>query len=132
MKKLIYRGVTYEIDPAHRPTDDRFEHLRQPVTLKYRGNTYQLTPDQLGTELYQPRGSYQLQYRGVKYSVHPNGQSAPVSERQSAKKQAQPTVQTAHQIAMERSLKHRIAIAREKGDSCLMAMLELEWRQLTA
>jgi Domain of unknown function (DUF4278) len=132
MKKLIYRGVTYEIDPTHQPIDDRFDYLRQPMTLKYRGNTYQLTPDRLGTELYQPRGSYELQYRGVKYSVHPNGQPAPVSERPRAKKQTQPSAQTAHQVAIERSLKHRIAIAREKGDLCLMAMLELERRQLMA
>lgn len=135
MKKLIYRGVTYDYDPTHPPVDDRFDRIRQPITLQYRGNRYQLAPNRLTTEVYQPR-SYQLQYRGVKYWVHPTNEqpSAPVAgvEHPKATNRIKPAtgLQAVHQANLQHNLEHRIEVARQKGDLGLMAMLELERRQI--
>ncbi len=124
--KLIYRGTTYDYDPTQpKRRDTRFDHLREPLTLRYRGNVYRFTPGQ-EAETYQPRSSYELIYRGSRYWVHPEGEVAPV---------VKPTrsiadLASVHRTNLQNNLQRRIAIAREKGDQTLLALLEAEQKQL--
>jgi hypothetical protein len=129
MKKLIYRGVTYDYDPTRPAVDDRFDHLGQPISLQYRGNRYLLTP---GVAVETPRALYQLQYRGVMYRVHPTGERETLAQPRAKTRAAVLNLTKAvHLTNLRRNLERRIDIAREKGDLNLMAMLEMERRQLS-
>lgn len=125
--RLIYRGVEYDYDPTQGTRDDRFSRFREPITLTYRGNRYQLDPNRpaRSTVALQPR---ELIYRGNRYWVgYPDGK--PTHTPVSKPKQ---TVNLAalHRENLQRNLQRRIEIARQKGDSALLAMLDAESRQI--
>lgn len=124
--KLIYRGAEYEYDPTQPKRDDRFSQFREPITLTYRGNRYQLDPNRpaRSTEL-QPR---ELIYRGNRYWVgYPDGK--PVLSNVSQSKPAENLALT-HRANLQRNLQRRIERARQNGDSALLALLEVESRQI--
>lgn len=124
--KLIYRGTTYDYDPTlPKPRNTRFDHLREPLTLRYRGNVYRFDPRQ-EVETYQPRASYELIYRGSRYWVHPEGEAAPVVKPA----RSISDLASVHRTHIQENLQRRIAIAREKGDQSLLALLEAEQKQL--
>lgn len=70
--KLIYRGLTYDYNPAKRATRRSFgrTHVSQtPYELIYRGNRYRVDPKAIAKPCIQPV-TYQLIYRGINYWVH--------------------------------------------------------------
>lgn len=123
--KLIYRGVTYDYDPTQpriSDIDERARHFYERKPLTYRGNEYWLEPG--AQELYQPRGSYELIYRGSRYAVHPTGEQPVKAKRTIA------DLASTHRVNLQRNLQHRIEVARQNGDQALLALLEAEQRQL--
>jgi hypothetical protein len=65
--KLIYRGTTYDYDPAQAKID----HLPQrttPYELIYRGSRYRVDPGNVSVAPIEPR-SYELMYRGNTYQM---------------------------------------------------------------
>jgi hypothetical protein len=68
--KLIYRGSTYNYDPARVKTRRPFPHPEQSAyELIYRGNTYWFDPAIAELASVKP-DSYQLIYRGNTYQVN--------------------------------------------------------------
>jgi hypothetical protein len=79
--KLIYRGSTYNYDPAQVKPRRPFPHPEQSAyELIYRGNTYRFDPAIAELASVKP-DSYQLIYRGSTYQVHRNkvGGVVPIS-----------------------------------------------------
>jgi Domain of unknown function (DUF4278) len=72
--ELIYRGTTFNYDPAERearrPVQPTFE---SPYELIYRGNTYQIDPTVIPETSVEPV-VYELNYRGTTYQMHRNEQ----------------------------------------------------------
>jgi hypothetical protein len=74
--KLIYRGLSFDYDPARSAVSRSFErtHVSQtPYELIYRGNTYWVDPNALVKAFVQPI-TYELLYRGITYQVNRNEQ----------------------------------------------------------
>jgi Domain of unknown function (DUF4278) len=70
--KLIYRGSTYNYDPARVQPRRPFPHPEQSAyKLIYRGNTYRFDPAIAKLASVKP-DSYQLIYRGSTYQVNRN------------------------------------------------------------
>jgi Domain of unknown function (DUF4278) len=68
--KLIYRGSTYNYDPAQVKPRRLFPHPEQSAyELIYRGNTYRFNPAIAELASVKP-DSYQLIYRGSIYQVN--------------------------------------------------------------
>ncbi|GAP97925.1 arginine synthesis PII-interacting regulator PirA [Leptolyngbya sp. NIES-2104] len=125
--RLIYRGVEYEYDPTQGTRDDRFSQFREPITLTYRGNRYQLDPNRpaRSTVELQPR---ELIYRGNRYWVgYPDGKPMLTNATRS---QPVATLNSTHRENLQRNLQRRIEIARQKGDNALLTLLEAERRQI--
>ncbi|MEG4115083.1 MULTISPECIES: DUF4278 domain-containing protein [unclassified Microcoleus] len=75
--KLIYRGTTYDYNPANVAA----RHPSQPTPTRdsayeliYRGNTYRVDPNAITKTPVKPT-SYELIYRGITYWVNRNEQS---------------------------------------------------------
>jgi|ERR671933_1724074 hypothetical protein len=74
--KLIYRGNTYNYNPANVTARRPFQHTRtsdSAYELIYRGNTYQVEPTAIAKAPVKPE-AYELIYRGVTYWVNRNEQ----------------------------------------------------------
>ncbi|HEY9667479.1 MAG TPA: DUF4278 domain-containing protein [Coleofasciculaceae cyanobacterium] len=70
--KLIYRGLTYDYDPAKGATRYPFQRTRTSQStyeLIYRGNRYRVEPNAITKTSVQPV-TYELIYRGVTYWLH--------------------------------------------------------------
>jgi Domain of unknown function (DUF4278) len=65
--KLIYRGTTYDYDPAQAKNDHQPQRTT-PYELIYRGNRYCVDPSKVSVATVAPR-SYELMYRGNTYQV---------------------------------------------------------------
>lgn len=74
--KLIYRGLSFDYDPAKsaacRPCDHP-QTSQTPYELIYRGNKYRIDPNAIVKAHVQPM-SYKLIYRAITYSVNRNEQ----------------------------------------------------------
>jgi hypothetical protein len=68
--KLIYRGTTYDYDPAQAQADHRTQRTA-PYDLIYRGSTYRFDLSNASIAMIEPR-SYELMYRGNTYQVTRN------------------------------------------------------------
>jgi Domain of unknown function (DUF4278) len=68
--QLIYRGTTYDYDPAQAKVDHRPQRTA-PYELSYRGNRYRIDPMIAESAATTPR-SYELMYRGNTYQVTRN------------------------------------------------------------
>ncbi|BAU13167.1 hypothetical protein LEP3755_37040 [Leptolyngbya sp. NIES-3755] len=126
--RLIYRGVEYDYDPTQGTRDDRFSRFREPITLTYRGNHYQLDPNRpvRSTVQQQPR---ELIYRGNRYWVgYPDGK--PTLTPTTSKPRQAANLTATHRENLQRNLQRRIESARQKGDNALLALLEAERRQI--
>jgi hypothetical protein len=75
--KLIYRGLSFDYDPAKsaacRPCDHP-QTSQTPYELIYRGNKYRLDPNAIKKVPVQPV-TYKLIYRAITYWVNRNEQS---------------------------------------------------------
>ncbi len=142
--KLTYRGVSYEPAPSTLPV------VEEPVGGIYRGAVWRRHRPQQEPALQSP---VQLTYRGAQYSAHlfhapeavaataaqpelPQGvlaQSAAVAAfhfpRKSKRELLSETWQR-HRQNVRLSTEHRLEVARQKGDTRLVQMLEQELDQL--
>lgn len=74
--KLIYRGLTYDYNPAKGAVHYPFRRTRTPQStyeLIYRGNTYRVEPNTI-TKAFAKPVAYELIYRGITYWVDRNEQ----------------------------------------------------------
>jgi hypothetical protein len=142
MMKLIYRGVTYDYNPAPsrahnagRPS--RSTPAQVPYTLIYRGQTYSIDPNARSTEAPMP-AEYDLLYRGTAYQVRRDAEGTTMTARPAglASGESVPAtmprryVAKVHQANLLKNLQHRIQVAQARGDEQLMRLLESELRQI--
>jgi YD repeat-containing protein len=72
--KLIYRGTTFNYDPAEREASRLVQPtFESPYELIYRGNTYRIDPTVIPETSVEPV-VYELNYRGTTYQMHRNEQ----------------------------------------------------------
>ncbi|PSN11682.1 hypothetical protein C7271_24330 [filamentous cyanobacterium CCP5] len=136
--KLCYRGVEYDYNPPSlevRESELTGQYRGRPVTFSYVRHL----------PVTQPIGNYT--YRGVDYSTNCYGQVQPPA----AATQRQPVFQAgrpvagrgrqarrhllreaadAHRVNIQRSIQHRIEVARAQGNDQLLRQLEDELHQL--
>jgi len=139
--KLCYRGVEYE---RNLPSLDMKD---SEITGCYRGRTLTFSyPSHVPVP--QPMARYT--YRGVGYETTAQGHVQPVSASPAAEVR-QPVFQginsadspmmqarrhllmeasTAHRTNMQRSLNHRLSVAKAQGNDILVQQLEAELHQL--
>jgi hypothetical protein len=147
--KLIYRGASYEYNPAslevrevdalrHRQNaHQRCQTLAESsYPLIYRGAAY--TTAQVAQALASDTVSHApqlLTYRGVQYTRNSNGivefaTSAKASLAPKTITSAFLEATTVHHENLRRNLQHRLAVAQGRGDQNLVNQLEAESRQL--
>jgi hypothetical protein len=147
--KLIYRGASYEYNPAslevrevdvlrhHQNAHQRCHTLAESShPLMYRGATY--TTDQVAHALACATVSgtpQQLTYRGVQYTRNANGIvefARPVKASLASKAITPALVEatTVHHENLRRNLQRRLEAAQVRGDQNLVSQLEAEFRQL--
>ncbi len=101
--ELIYRGTTFNYDPAERavphPAQRTFE---SPYELIYRGTTYRIDPTVIPETDVEPV-VYELNYRGTTYQMNRNEQGKITAITSSAHSSQHGTLQDANQ-AKNRSL----------------------------
>lgn len=136
--KLSYRGAHYDYEPIaanmaeseltghYRGRHFQFNYPRhipvpQPIlTLNYRGSTYRTTATG-GTEALVP-------VEGLREVASTSTQSIKTSLR--ARQALLSEVARVHRQNIQRSLEHRIEVARAKGDQQLINLLEREMQQI--
>jgi hypothetical protein len=102
--KLIYRGNTYDYNPANVASRRPFQDTRTrdlAYELIYRGNTYRVEPNVI-TEAPVKPVAYELIYRGITYWVNRNEQgevSAIASSANPSKKASMTARPSIQQIA---------------------------------
>jgi len=148
--KLTYRGISYEPAPSTLPV------VEEPVGGIYRGAVWRRHRPQQQPALQPP---VQLTYRGAKYSAHlfhaPAAVTATVADAATAVSAEMPQDILAQQASvaafhfprkskrellsetwqrhrqnMRLSTEHRLEVARQKGDTRLVQLLEQELEQL--
>lgn len=139
--KLCYRGVEYE------STFPSLEVKESEVTGRYRGRTLHFS---YVSHVSVPQPVANLTYRGVHYATTAQGSiqsNAPVATEelrqpvfQGVKTTDNPVMKArrhllmeaaeAHRTNIERSLNHRMAIAKAQGNDSLVQQLEEELHQL--
>jgi Domain of unknown function (DUF4278) len=123
--KLTYRGVSYEYNPNPQ------EMTESPILGKYRGQAWNIRyPRHMNI----PQPITELQYRGVPYRTTATGGIQAVKpQTPEIEKFARPRlsdVAKIHQSYLLKSLQHRLAVAKAKGDANLVYLLEEESRHL--
>ncbi len=143
--KLIYRGVSYDYDPAQARSGNtgrpaRSTHQATPYTLRYRGVTLQVDPQAPAQQPTLP-SEYDLIYRGVNYRVHRDHEGQAIALTQTPVKLRAPNIPSTlprqyvdkvHQDNLLNNLQRRLQAAQAKGDQQLVALLEAERKQLVA
>jgi Domain of unknown function (DUF4278) len=72
--ELIYRGTTFNYDPAEREASRLAQKtFESPYELNYRGTTYRIEPTVIPEADVEPV-VYELNYRGTTYQMHRNEQ----------------------------------------------------------
>lgn len=140
--KLAYRGVSYESNLPN------LEVTEGEIGGKYRGTTWR---EKYPRHIPVPYPRVDLKYRGVAYSVgdpvdieaielpkdYANAETSttipattPASSNQSGRQQVLAELHNTHLQNLRCNLEHRLQVARAKGDSDLIRILEAEARQL--
>jgi hypothetical protein len=133
--KLTYRGIDYE------HTSPSLEVKESEITGCYRGRPVHFT---YTTHVAVPQPVADLTYRGVRYSTTVDGavQSATPSPTSRstmqtfdhsphrARRQALREAAETHRHSIQRSLEHRILVARSQDNQWLLQQLEAELHQL--
>ncbi|NJL37037.1 MAG: DUF4278 domain-containing protein [Leptolyngbyaceae cyanobacterium SM1_4_3] len=141
--KLFYRGIPY--DSVSTP----ISMIESETVGHYRGGNFHFAyPRHIPV----PQPVLELKYRGVAYQTNAAGGSESISPATRAAKSAvrdvfRPSgvdqarsairarqailseVANVHRQNIERSLQHRLEVARERGDQNLVSMLEREMQQ---
>ncbi|WP_072015992.1 DUF4278 domain-containing protein [Leptolyngbya sp. KIOST-1] len=135
--KLCYRGVDYDYNPPS------LEVRESELTGHYRGRPLRFSYVR-HLPVTQPIGNYT--YRGVSYSTNCHGQIQPpvaVPQRQpvfqaghgtasrglQARRHLLREAAEAHRVNIQRSIQHRIEVARIQGNDQLLRQLEDELHQ---
>jgi Domain of unknown function (DUF4278) len=87
--QLIYRGTTFNYDPAERVARRLAERtFKAPYELMYRGTTYRIDPMAIPETPAEP-AVYALNCRGTTYQMHRNeqGESTAINSSVNAPKQ---------------------------------------------
>ncbi len=138
--KLTYRGVEYDHNPP------MLEVAESDVLCKYRGRQHRYT---YVRHVPFPQAQAQLIYRGAAYQTNRHGQCQTVAQAESKsvfsafqrklaeltplmdeRRQLLQEAARSHSESIQRSLEHRIAVAREQGNVNLLQQLEDEMRQM--
>ncbi len=96
--KLIYRGTTYDYNPANVTARRPFQHTHtrnSAYELIYRGNTYQVEPTAITQTPVEPV-TYELIYRGTILRVNRNEQGEVTAMTSSANPSKHRTLMTAY------------------------------------
>ncbi|MGF1566565.1 MAG: DUF4278 domain-containing protein [Nodosilinea sp.] len=136
--RLCYRGVEYDYNPLSLEVKD------SELTGRYRGH---LTHFSYVSHVPVPQPVANLTYRGVGYTTTAQGQvQAPArvteprrpvfqsikstdNSRLKARRHLLHEATEAHRINIQRSLQHRMDVAKAQGDTKLMQQLEAELNQ---
>jgi hypothetical protein len=135
--KLCYRGVDYDYTPPS------LEVRESEITGRYRGRP---THFKYVSHLPIPQPVASYTYRGVGYSTNAQGQVQPAAvapQRQpifqagrvvagglQARRHLLKEAADAHRVNIQRSIQHRIEVARSQGNDQLLRQLEDELHQL--
>jgi hypothetical protein len=132
---LCYRGISYESEPLS------LEVSESNIIGTYRGQQYRRCyPRHIPKLKPKPR----LQYRGLAYQTCPliqtetslNAQLAAIAKarEQQMRSEKKNTFNVAdiHQINLRHNLNYRLQVARKKGDTGLIQLLEKESQELRA
>ncbi len=134
--KLTYRGVDYDYNPTS------LELTEQEIVGRYRG---QAVTFKYVRHVPVPQPAHHLTYRGVPYSTNTQGQVQPAAQPASesifakltaANRPINPmadarlnmlrSAATVHRDNIQRSLQHRMEVARNQGNERLLHQLEEE------
>lgn len=135
--KLQYRGETYDYSPSLMDEGD----FERRGAGQYRGHRIEFAyPRHVPV----PQTIAQLQYRGAYYCVNASGEvqaiapsahslsdvsnltmRSPMKDRKAVLTEVAKT----HRQNIQRSLQHRLDVARAQGDSALVSQLEAEMQQ---
>lgn len=149
--KLIYRGQTYNYESSQARGGNTGAPVRPtqlspaPYTLIYRGLKTVVDPTAPAWAAALP-AVYNLIYRGVTVQVNRDGQGQAIATTQPARTVAttanpgdtfaaassNSNLGKVHQANLLNNLQHRLDVARERGDTALISLLESEQRQIAA
>ncbi|HEY9738524.1 MAG TPA: DUF4278 domain-containing protein [Trichocoleus sp.] len=137
--RLTYRGVEYDHNPPslevseseilghYRGRPQRFSYVRhipfpQPVAeLKYRGSSYRTNSSgQVESVATQTKGNRSVAAGPVRTT----------SSMAEARRQLLREAANAHRESIQRTLEHRLAVAKAQGNESLVQQLEAERHQL--
>lgn len=131
--KLSYRGVNYE------PKASTLEVTEGEIGGQYRGQPWRF---QLVRHIRQPQPVHHLKYRGVPYCTGKPATTEPrlVAQPAATVSRRMPAIQRQREILdelklnhlrnIQRSLEHRLEVAKAKGDQHLIRLLEEESREI--
>jgi hypothetical protein len=142
--KLCYRGIEYEHNAPSLEVKER------EVTGRYRGHSVHFS---YVSHVPVPQPVADLTYRGVRYATTAQGEVQPATAGsvaataeprqpvfQSIKGSDSPVMQArrhllmeateAHRLSIQRSLNHRLSVAKAQGNDRLVQLLEEELHQL--
>jgi hypothetical protein len=137
--KLCYRGVEYNYNPPS------LEVKESEILGRYRGRPFHFA---YVSHVPVPQPVAQLTYRGVPYTTTAEGHVQSVVPVEEPRRSVFQTIQSvensgmrarrhllqeatvAHRTNIQRSLEHRLAVARAQGNDALVQQLEAEKHQL--
>ena len=138
--KLTYRGVEYDHNPP------MLEVSESDILCQYRGRLHRYT---YVRHVPFPQAQATLTYRGATYQANRHGQRKAVDQAEQTsvfsafqrklaeltplmdeRRQLLRESARSHSESIQRSLEHRIAVAREQGNTSLLNQLEDEMRQM--
>ncbi|MBD2258186.1 DUF4278 domain-containing protein [Pseudanabaena sp. FACHB-2040] len=137
--RLTYRGVTYDHNPPS------LEVSESEILGHYRGQSHRLS---YVRHIPIPQPVADLKYRGISYHTNSNGQvetmprqikearpahqisARPANAMAAARRELLAEAAQTHRDSIQRSLEHRIAVARAQGNESLIQQLEAEKHQL--
>lgn len=152
--ELIYRGATYNYEPSQISADNTGRPVRPaqrfqaPYQVIYRGLTTLVNPEAVPNWAENLPANFNLMYRGVAIQVdrNVNGRAIATAQPVSAARvdstaqsnvtvaatDSNPTLGKVHQANLLNNVQRRLDAARERGDTALVALLELERQQIAA
>lgn len=131
--KLSYRGVHYKEAPS------ALEVAEGEISGRYRGHDWRF---HYLRHIPEPPAVHNLKYRGVPYRTRQSAVAEPTEVAQPVaaitsqtlpilqKREVLDEIMRSHLRNIQRSLEHRLQVARAKGDKSLVRLLEAESEQM--
>lgn len=131
--KLSYRGVPYEAERSN------LEVTEGEIGGLYRGQSWRF---HYARHIPKPQSTHPLKYRGVAYctgkpnAAEPNAVAQPTTTSPYCniaarnKREVLNEITNSHLKNIQRSLEHRLEVARAKGDDTLIQLLKAESEQM--